>query len=204
MELPMFPLGTVLFPSLFLPLHVFEPRYRLLARHCVDGDREFGVVLIERGSEVGGDDVRTSVGTVARIIEATELDDGRWMLATVGARRLRVREWLVDDPYPRADVDDWDDESSFADMAPAYEGALAQLRRVLALKAELGDPSAEATIELSDDPVLGSYQACAVAPLGPADQQKLLLAAGPEERLQRLCQLLSEEEQYLRARLSME
>ncbi|MEY2464632.1 MAG: ATP-dependent Lon protease, partial [Acidimicrobiaceae bacterium] len=66
-ELPMFPLGTVLFPSVFLPLHVFEPRYREMTRHCLDTQREFGVVLIERGSEVGGDDVRTQVGTVARI-----------------------------------------------------------------------------------------------------------------------------------------
>ena len=108
MELPMFPLGMVLFPSLFLPLHVFEPRYRVLARHCMDGNREFGVVLIERGSEVGGNDVRTSVGTVAQIVDATELDDGRWVLGTVGTRRVRVHEWLTDDPYPRADVDDWD------------------------------------------------------------------------------------------------
>ncbi len=99
----MFPLGTVLFPSLFLPLHVFEPRYRVLARRCMDGDREFGVVLIERGSEVGGNDVRTMVGTVAQIVDATELDDGRWVLGTVGTRRVRVREWLADDPFPRAD-----------------------------------------------------------------------------------------------------
>src|SRR5438045_6955857 len=106
----MSPLGTVLFPSLFLPLHVFEPRYREMTRVCLEGNREFGVVLIERGSEVGGDDVRTLVGTVARIVEASELDDGRWMLATVGVRRLRVRAWLEDDPYPRADVDDWPDE----------------------------------------------------------------------------------------------
>ena len=97
----MFPLGSVLFPSIFLPLHVFEPRYRALARHCLDGDQEFGVVLIERGSEVGGDDVRTSVGTVARILEAAELEDGRWVLGTVGTRRIRVRGWLPDDPYPR-------------------------------------------------------------------------------------------------------
>ena len=68
--LPMFPLGTVLFPSVFLPLHVFEPRYQELTRDCLAGDNEFGVVLIERGSEVGGGDARFDVGTVARIIEA--------------------------------------------------------------------------------------------------------------------------------------
>jgi len=202
-ELPMFPLGSVLFPSIFLPLHIFEPRYRSLARHCLDGDREFGVVLIERGSEVGGDDVRTSVGTVARIIEAAELDDGRWLLGTVGTRRIRVREWLPDDPYPRAEVEDWDDIDRGIDLADAYAGVVGRLRRVLALKAELAEPAVDATIELADEPSLGSFQVAAVAPLGPADQQKVLLADGPDDRLRLLDTLLTEESDYLAARLQM-
>jgi len=200
----MFPLGTVLFPTVFLPLHVFEPRYRALVRQCIDGDREFGVVLIERGSEVGGHDVRTSVGTVARIIEATEFDDGRWALGAVGTRRIRVREWLPDEPYPRADVEDWDDTPSAVDLAERYAMVVTRLRRVLGLKAELAEPAVDATIELSDDPVLGSFQASAVAPIGPADQQKLLLADGPFERLALLESLLTEESDYLAARLGME
>jgi len=202
-ELPMFPLGTVLFPSLFLPLHVFEPRYRQLARHCMDGDREFGVVLIERGSEVGGDDVRTSVGTIARILEANELDDGRWVLGTVGTQRIRVTQWLPDDPYPRAEVEHWDDTASGADAPERYRDVLAQLRRVLALKAELAEPAADATIELSDDPSLGSFQVAAVAPIGPADQQRLLAAEGPDQRLQLLEVLLAEESDYLAARMQL-
>jgi uncharacterized protein len=204
MELPMFPLGTVLFPSLFLPLHVFEPRYRVLARHCMDGSREFGVVLIERGSEVGGDDVRTFVGTVAQIVDATELDDGRWVLGTIGTRRLRVHEWFTDDPYPRADVEDWEDGAVEEDLLPAYDTALSVLRRVLALKAELVEPAVDATIGLSGDPALGSYQASAVAPLGPADHQELLTAPDPRARLSRLTELLDEEETFLRARLHMQ
>ena len=84
----MFPLGTVLFPYGVLPLHVFEPRYRLLTEHCLAGDGCFGVVLIERGSEVGGGDTRFDVGTVARIVRAGQLPDGRYVLATVGIQRL--------------------------------------------------------------------------------------------------------------------
>ena len=202
-ELPMFPLGTVLFPSLFLPLHVFEPRYRQLARHCMDGDKEFGVVLIERGSEVGGDDVRTSVGTVARILDATELDDGRWVLGTVGTRRIRVTQWLPDDPYPRAEIEDWDDPDPGAGAIDRYRGVRSQWRRVLALKAELAEPAADATIELSDDPALGSFQIAAVAPLGPADQQQVLMAEGPDQRLEVLEVLLAEESDYLAARLQL-
>jgi Lon protease-like protein len=199
----MFPLGTVLFPSVYLPLHVFEPRYRELTRRCLDGDRAFGVALIERGNEVGGDDVRTDVGTVARIVEAAELDDGRWVLGTVGVRRIRVTRWLPDDPYPLAEVEDWDDLPAGADLAARYEGVLAALRRVLALKAELGDPAVDATVELTDDPAIGSFQAAAVAPIGPADQHALLLEEGPDARLARLLALLDEEEGFLRTRLAM-
>jgi Lon protease-like protein len=208
--LPMFPLGTVLFPTVFLPLHVFEPRYRALTRDCLDGDREFGVVLIERGNEVGGNDVRTSVGTVATILQAEELDDGRWVLGTVGTRRIRVAAWLPDEPYPRADVEDWPDEPatdaadtvdiSFGDSS--YGDTVTVLRRVLALKAELREPAADATVELASDPGIGSYQAAAVAPLGPADQYALLAAPGVAPRLDDLRRLLEEEEGFLRARLA--
>ena len=64
----MFPLGSVLLPGVVMPLHIFEPRYRALARRCLEGDRRFGVVLIERGSEVGGGDVRCGVGTRAEVV----------------------------------------------------------------------------------------------------------------------------------------
>ena len=90
----MFPLGTVLFPHAVLPLHLFEERYRALAEACLRGDGRFGVVLIERGFEVGGGDTRFGVGTVARIVEAARTPDGRFLLATVGTERLRVRSWL--------------------------------------------------------------------------------------------------------------
>ena len=70
----MFPLGTVLLPFAHLPLHIFEPRYRALVKDCLAGDGEFGVVLIERGHEVGGGDVRFGVGTVARIVQTAELN----------------------------------------------------------------------------------------------------------------------------------
>src|SRR6476659_3342898 len=100
----MFPLGTVLFPHALLPLHVFEPRYRMMLRDVLAGDQEFGVVLIERGSEVGGGDVRFDVGTRAHIVQASELPDGRFALAVVGVQRVRVERWLPDDPYPRADI----------------------------------------------------------------------------------------------------
>jgi Lon protease-like protein len=192
-ELPMFPLGTVLLPSAVLPLHVFEDRYRALVRHCLDGDHRFGVVLIERGSEVGGGDVRTDVGTIARIVEAARFEDGRYALAAVGTDRIRVEQWLDDDPYPRAQVELLEDSAPDPDIDEALEALTARLRRLLARYAELGASVAPATSELSDDPVLASYQAAALAPVGPADKQRLLAAPSPGERVATLAELVDDE-----------
>jgi Lon protease-like protein len=200
--LPMFPLGTVLVPSLGLPLHVFEPRYRALVQDCLAGDGEFGVVLIERGSEVGGDDVRSSIGTVAGLLDPVELPDGRWTLTAVGLRRARVTAWLPDAPYPQAEVEDWPDPVPGPDHPALLEGVLTRLRRTLALAAEAGDATAPATIELSDDPVLAGHQAAAVAPIGPLDRQRLLAAASPEARLRQLDALLVEAVEVLELRLA--
>ncbi len=198
----MFPLGTVLFPSAVLPLHVFEPRYRALVRDCLAGARDLGVVLIERGSEVGGGDARSDVGTVAHIVEAQELPDGRWALLTVGARRLRVERWLPDAPYPVAEVVDWPDDEPGDGHGPLADAALAHLRRVLALAAEAGDGTAPSTIELSPDPVLAVLQAAAVAPVGPFDRQRLLAAPTPEARAALLDELLGGVEEVLTLRLA--
>ena len=204
-ELAMFPLGSVLFPSLVLPLHVFEPRYRAMVQHLLsDGvEPEFGVVLIERGSEVGGQDVRTSVGTLARIVEAAQLPDGRWALATFGVRRIGVVEWLPDDPWPRALVEHLDDPPAAATAAERWADVQVLLRRVLGLASELGEAAVPATVELVDEPALGSFQAAAVAPLGPADQYDLLRTIGVAERLELLSRLLGDAAELLEARLSM-
>jgi Lon protease-like protein len=200
----MFPLGTVLLPGGVLPLHVFEPRYRRLTEDCLAGDGEFGVVLIERGSEVGGGDTRTSVGTVARIVESVPFPDGRWALGTIGTRRIRVRRWLDDDPYPRADAEDWDDPPPEPGLQAALAEVTGVLRRVLATRAELGDVTPPATQELSDDLVLATYQAVVLSPLGPADRQDLLAAPSPAERIERLRGLLDDEVVALAQRLALE
>jgi uncharacterized protein len=204
-ELAMFPLGTVLFPSLVLPLHVFEPRYQALVRDCLAGSAEFGVVLIERGREVGGGEVRTTVGTVAHILEAARIDDERWALAALGTRRIRVRSWLDDDPYPRADVEDWDDTTGAAGvgLGGAYAAVTAAFRRVGGLRSELGEPAPPATLELAEDPAVGSHQLAALGPFGPADQQRLLEAADPTERLGLLSAMLAEETDVLERRLAL-
>ena len=200
-ELPLFPLGTVLVPGGAIPLHVFEPRYRAMVQDCLAGDRRFGVVLIERGSEVGGGDVRSDVGTVATIVEATETPDGRYGLVAVGVERIRIVEWLPDDPSPRADVEVWDDPPPGDGFVDAVDAAVALLRRVVALKGEVGDPVAAVPNELSADPLLAAYQACWLAPVPMFDKHRLLVAETPEARLALLVRLLDEEAEVVRLRL---
>jgi Lon protease-like protein len=198
----MFPLGSVLVPGMILPLHVFEPRYRQLVRDCLTGDGEFGVVLIERGSEVGGGDVRTDVGTVARIVQAQETPDGRFAVGAVGVRRIRVERWLDDDPYPRAEVVDWPDPAPPGAGVAVLDEVATLLRRVSALLAELGEPAPPLDLELSEDPVVAGYQATAVAPLGPADRQQLLRAPDAQRRAEMLLDLLAGHLDVLRARIA--
>jgi Lon protease-like protein len=188
--LPMFPLGTVLFPHAYLPIHVFEPRYRALVADCLSGDEVFGVVLIERGSEVGGGDVRTNLGTTAKILQAQPLPDGRWLLLAVGGQRIRVVQWLSDDPYPRAEVAELRDGPPTPVAASLVAEATKRLRRALALKAELGEWSGDLAFELDSDPAIAAYQAAAGAPIGPTDAQGLLAVDDPDERLERLMAML--------------
>jgi Lon protease-like protein len=199
--MPMFPLGTVLVPSMVLPLHVFEERYRQLVDDCLAGSREFGVVLIERGSEVGGGDVRTMTGTVAEIVQAEQFDDGRWALGCIGTRRIKVTEWLADDPYPRAAVTTWDEPSAPDDLDDRIAQALRGIRQALAWRAELGEPAAPATIDVTTDPVLASYQLIVVGPFGPADRQRLLELPDASSRVDEIDRLIHEELTFLRLRL---
>jgi Lon protease-like protein len=201
--LPMFPLGTVLFPYAPLPLHLFEPRYRALAESCLRGDGRFGVVLIERGHEVGGGDSRFGVGTVARIVEAARTPDGRYLLATVGTERLRVRRWLADDPYPRADVDILPEaRRAPADLDGTRDAIERLLARVLALGAELGDRTMPVeAARLDRDPVRASFEAAARAPIGSLDAQRLLELDDVGERLAALQALLSDTAELFELRL---
>ena len=200
--MPMFPLGTVLFPHTVLPLHVFEPRYRALTRDCLKSGMEFGVVLIERGSEIGGGDTRFGVGTVARITEATEFPDGRWAVLTTGGRRIRIATWLPDDPYPLALVESLPEPRLDERGTLLLDDAARAVRRALALKAELGEPAASTSFTLDEDPDIAAYQLAALAPLGPVDQQRLLETADPAERLRLVVVLASDLGDLLAYRLS--
>ncbi len=199
--LPMFPLGNVLFPHMVLPLHVFEPRYRALVDDVLAGDKRFGVPLITRGHEVGGGDERTDVGTVAQILRAEQLDDGRWLVVGLGTSRFRVTRWLPDDRYPIAEVEPLDDAPAAAgddhDLTTARERLVGPLRRVLAMLSELGEDGVPATLELDDDPEVAGWQTAVLAPLNPLDAQRVLASTDLGDRLAMLDELLEGIEQLL-------
>jgi Lon protease-like protein len=197
----MFPLGSVLFPHMPLPLHVFEDRYRALVRDCLAGDRTFGVVLIERGHEVGGGDVRFGIGCTATIAEAEQTPDGRWGLIATGLARFRVEAWLPDDPYPRADVTMLDDGEWTADASIAMDQAIAVLARVLDLAVRLGSTIDMSVLDRTGDPVLDHWTLIARAPVGALDQLALLGAETPERRLDLLTTQLADVEAVLASRL---
>lgn len=201
-ELAMFPLGTVLVPGALLPLQVFEPRYlRLLDRVMAHEPHEFGVVLIERGQEVGGGDVRTAIGCAARVVRAAPSGDGRWSLVARGHRRINVTEWLADAPFPLARVVDWPDEPDGDAASLDAAATITMTRRALALCAELGEPAAPATVEITDDPATCSFELTALAPLTAFDRQALLAAPSTAERLAMLDGMLLDTIEVLIARL---
>ncbi|MHB8574233.1 MAG: LON peptidase substrate-binding domain-containing protein [Dehalococcoidia bacterium] len=103
--IPLFPLNTVLFPGATLPLHIFEPRYRLMLNECIDAEAPFGVVLIRGGVEVGGEAQPHEIGTTARVARVERLPDGRMNLVSVGVRRFRIHSLDRSLPYLRGEVE---------------------------------------------------------------------------------------------------
>jgi Lon protease-like protein len=178
--LPMFPLGGVAFPGSVVPLHIFEPRYRQLALDLQRGDGRFGIVLIERGSEVGGGEVRTTIGTRMRVSEASQFEDGRWAVIAVGEERVRVVTWLPDDPYPLALV-----ETPPPGPPPSAEAnsmVEVAVRRALDLAVRLGYEIPALDDVLVGDPATRQWQLANMTPAGPVDRQRILAEDDADRR----------------------
>lgn len=111
LEIPLFPLKTVLFPGAQLPLTVFEERYKTMTRELLESGGHFGVLLIRDGSEVGPGAIPFSVGTTARIEECEELDGGRFRIQARGVQRFSLLSMLPPRPYPFGEVEMIDDHT---------------------------------------------------------------------------------------------
>lgn len=183
-RLPFFPLGTVLLPGMVLPLHIFEPRYRVMIQHALDGDRRFGVLLIRRGAEVGGQAEPYEVGTVAEITDVVRLDDGRVNISTTGRERFKVNAFLHDRPYLSGEIDYLSDaykpSEGLGDLqAEVTRLGMEYVMTILALRDEQLPH-----VQLPPDPLTLSYKVAGLlAALQPHEVQELLQSPTLEHRL---------------------
>ncbi|MGH3279017.1 MAG: LON peptidase substrate-binding domain-containing protein [Trebonia sp.] len=206
--LPLFPLSTVLFPGMRLPLHVFEERYRLLVAHLRQQPEpwRFGVIAIRKGREVGADGVAAlhDVGCVATVRQITPHADGRFDLATVGTERCRLLR--VDDglPYFRGEVEPLTDEPGAADgeaLAFAVARVQAGFRGYLNVLADRGG-GVISVAELPGEAILLSYVVGAAMIIDVPERQSLLAAPTVLDRLKLERSLLAREAAMLRATTS--
>ena len=200
--LPLFPLGTVLYPGLLLPLHVFEERYRQLDRDLLAGPepRTFGVIAIREGRETGPNGILTlhEVGCTATVRQVTELDDGRYDLVTVGTQRFLLTGTDDTMPYLQGQVEllaeETGDESGAVLAARSVQDAF---RTYLGALAERGVTQVSVP-ELPDDPILLSYLVAASMVIELRDKQALLAEPDALHRLVTERMLLSRETTMLR------
>jgi len=200
--LPLFPLGTVLYPGLLLPLHVFEERYRQLVRDLLAGPepRTFGVIAIREGRETGPDGILTlyEVGCTATVRQVTELDDGRYDLVTAGTQRFLLTGTDDTKPYLQGEVEplaeETGDETGAAMAAQSVQDAF---RTYLGALTERGVTQVSVP-ELPDDPILLSYLVAASMIIDLRDKQALLAEPDALHRLVTERMLLSRETTMLR------
>jgi Lon protease-like protein len=201
--LPLFPLGTVLFPGLLLPLHIFEERYRQLVADLLAAPepRRFGVIAIRKGREtdIAGISALYEVGCTATVRQVTEHEDGRFDLVTAGTQRFRLTGLNYSRPYLQAEVDllpdDIGDETAAGQAAQATQRAFLDYLSVLASRGatQLSMPG------LPDDPVLLSYLVAASMIIDLSDKQALLAQPDAAGRLAAERALLSRESTMLRS-----
>jgi Lon protease-like protein len=200
-EMPMFPLGTVLMPAMPLSLRIFEERYlKLTGDLILQENPEFGVVLIERGPEVGGGEKRLGIGTLASVQDIGTLDQF-YGVESIGTHRFRVNAWLPDDPYPMADIDFipdliWDESL----MSEKLQLEI-RVRNLLAFASEFGDLQYGPDTQLSDDSMDACWQLAGVLPLGPLDQMDLLISESTQELISKTNEIVSVLDEALKGML---
>lgn len=201
-RIPLFPLGTVLFPGLVLPLHVFEPRYRQLVADLLEAPEPqlFGVIAIRKGRETGIDGVEAlyGVGCTALVQQVETLPDGRSNLLTVGAQRFRLNALDDSQPYLQGDVDLLEEPPAEPDAsARVVSDVQAAFGDYFRLLAERTGASAESP-ELPDDPLVLSYVVAVSMVIDLVDKQSLLEEPDALSRLNAERTLLTRELTMLR------
>lgn len=206
-RIPLFPLRTVLVPGLVLPLHIFEPRYRLMINMlaaAADDERRFGVVALRPGAHCESPESIYPVGTIAHVAEVKELQDGRLDIVTVGSSRFRISAVNDDLPFRQADVTLLSEPVGLADsqasVMPDLAGQAAALlreyRRVIAGWNVIAVPEIP---QLPTDPTALSYLIAAALVADLEVHQEFLAIPTTAQRLQAECRWLRAELSVMRA-----
>jgi Lon protease-like protein len=197
-ETPLFPLNTVLFPGMPLPLHIFEPRYREMIGLCSSEDRPFGVLLIREGMEVGAPALPFEIGTLARIVAVDRLEDGRMNIVTVGTQRFQLLGYSTEKkPYIVGDVEPLADEPVDQEAVRALTQDVGTIvQRYVALTQAAAEQELT-PLQLPGDPEELSYLVGAVLRIRNRERQRLLEMRSTVERLTREREILDRESRGL-------
>ncbi len=198
-EIPLFPLNTVLFPRMALPLRIFEPRYRQMLEYCLEHDKQFGVLLIKSGREVGGAAEPHTVGTTAIIQEVESLQDDTYSVMARGERRFLLLERRKLRPYQVGLVEYLTHSGQQVPnnlMAEARAAAERVLVKAMMLNGEWARQPG-----LPDDPEALSFALASRLSLDITTQQRILEMNSVETRLRTILEYVSETEAQLAQQL---
>lgn len=192
-EMPLFPLGTVLFPGMVLPLHIFEPRYKQMIGECIRDNEPFGVVLIKEGNEVGKAASPYTIGTSAYVTHCHKFEDGRMNIQTVGYQRFKVHDLHNNKPYivglvedmPLGEADPDTLNELVSQFRPKFQTYLDSLIDAANVQVEVE--------EMPDDPLALAIFAAITMPIPSEEKQGLLATDNLEDMLKAELKLLSRE-----------
>lgn len=196
-ELPLFPLNTVLFPGMPLPLHIFEERYKRMIHLCMENSQPFGVVLIRSGSEAMGPLAEPhEIGCTARILEVQPLSEGRMNIITLGEKRFRILSMYSKDDYLVGQVEFFPPEETNPEgMVSLAQRLLPWVKQYMQILSEASETDLEPE-KLPTDPTVLAYLAAVLVQIPPEQKQALLAE-------QRVVDLLSSMERIYRREVVM-
>lgn len=198
MRLSLFPLNVVMFPGMVMPLHIFEDRYKLMVRRCLREGKPFGIVLIQQGSEVGGEATPHPVGTMAYITDVEPLAEGRMNITATGSGRFRIQEIVNDQPYLEAEVEAFPLlAANEAEVKPLIEYLQPRIASYLEMLNQ-DEKVKFATSDMPDDPVDLAYLIAIALQLPLDDKQALLQTRSAADLLAIERRVLAREQLLLR------
>ena len=196
--IPLFPLGLVLLPQIPLPLHIFEFRYRMMMNTILQGDRRFGVLMVDPNSgEIA------KVGCCAEVIHYQRLPDDLMKILTLGQQRFRVLDYLRETPY-RVGLVEWiEDEPVEESLEPLATEVDQLLRDVVRLSAKLTSQEIEFPDNIPELPLELSYWVASTLYGVSLEQQSLLEMQNTSSRLEREAEILKSTRNNLAARTAL-